>query len=91
MTKKSHDIFIPVSVPLLRSVRVTIIIPTMEEGKNRKGNDSKLTVHVSVCEGLYSHMFSCRMKLAMLLCLKNFGRISLEKRPWSNTWKLFPL
>lgn len=39
----------------------------------------------------YSHMLSCLMKLAMLLCLKNFGRTSFENRPWSNTWKLAPL
>lgn len=38
----------------------------------------------------YSHMLSCRTKLAILLCLKYFGRTSLAKRPWSNTWKLVP-
>lgn len=38
----------------------------------------------------YSHMLSCRTKLAMLLCLKYFGRTSLAKRPWSKTWKLVP-
>lgn len=36
------------------------------------------------------HMFSCRTKLAMLLCLKYLGSTSLAKRPWSNTWKLVP-
>lgn len=35
-------------------------------------------------------MFSCRTKLAMLLCLKYLGSTSLAKRPWSNTWKLVP-
>lgn len=39
----------------------------------------------------YSHMLSCRTKLAMLLCLKYFGSTSLANCPWSNTWKLFPL
>lgn len=36
------------------------------------------------------HMFSCLMKLAMLLCLKYLGRISLAKRCSSNTRKLLP-
>lgn len=36
-------------------------------------------------------MLSCRTKLAMLLCLKYLGSTSLANRPWSNTWKLFPL
>lgn len=39
----------------------------------------------------YSHMLSCRTKLAMLLCLKYLGSTSLANWPWSNTWKLFPL
>lgn len=39
---------------------------------------------------LHLHMFSCRTKLAMLLCLKYLGSTSLAKRPWSNTWKLVP-
>lgn len=40
--------------------------------------------------GLNLHMFSCRTKLAMLLCLKYLGSTSLANRPWSNTWKLVP-
>lgn len=36
------------------------------------------------------HMLSCRTKLAMLLCLKNFGRISFANLCSSNTRKLFP-
>lgn len=35
-------------------------------------------------------MLSCLMKLAMLLCLKNFGRISFAKRCSSSTRKLVP-
>lgn len=41
--------------------------------------------------GFYSHMLSWRTKLAMLLCLKYFGRTSFANRPWSNTWKLVPV
>lgn len=47
----------------------------------------------ATCAGsweLHLHMFSCRTKLAMLLCLKYLGSTSLAKRPWSNTWKLVP-
>lgn len=86
------------------SLTMTFLIPTSGERKEEKmkilygesmwTGDGHIdsTARVCVCFGrLYSHMFSCRIKLAMLLCLKNFGRISLEKRPWSNTWKLFPL
>ena len=52
-------------------------------GKRRRGKRRR--------ECMYSHMLSCRTKLAMLLCLKYFGRTSLAKRPWSNTWKLVPV
>lgn len=44
----------------------------------------------AVAVGNHLHMLSCRTKLAMLLCLKNFGRISFANLCSSSTRKLFP-
>lgn len=62
--------------------------------KRTYGTFNKLEIMQTQCMSLrtekYSHMLSCRTKLAILLCLKYFGRTSLAKRPWSKTWKLVP-